>query len=126
MNRVIFLDLDGVLNSDAHCQRANAELGLTSRQGFYDVFAPKGAEGYRELSVTAAVRLLERGRCEMLDALCRDVGASLVVVSSWRRFAGVKTFREVFRAAGLTAPVVGVVGGSRCGTISVRVRRWNG
>lgn len=112
---VIFLDFDGVLNRAAHCAQVCADHGIVPPH-FFDFFAPYAADAEtglqrRRISVETGPLFLERPLCELVDRLYADTGAALVVVSGWRRFADATILGAVLRAAGLTAPVAGVVDG---------------
>lgn len=91
---VLFLDIDGVLNSGAWVTAACAGQGAITRW-----------------SLDLARRCLDPARCERLQRVCDETGASLVIVSGWRRWATVEEIADALRGAGLTAPVLGAVGG---------------
>lgn len=91
---VLFLDIDGVLNDDAWVTAACAGQGAITRW-----------------SLDLARRCLDPARCERLQRVCDKTGASLVIVSGWRRWATVEEIADALRGAGLTAPVLGAVGG---------------
>lgn len=79
MNRVIFLDFDGVLN-----------------QG-YDMY--RGAPSGFDYAVPSCVMVL--------NALCRATDAQIVVTSSWRLEHTLDELRSVLRKWGVDAPVIG-------------------
>lgn len=87
--RVVFLDCDGVLNSDAW-QRTHSAA---------DALSPAHV-----------------GR---VDAFCRNMGAAVVVVSAWRYFYDLDKLRAKLATAGLTVPVLGAVGTLAPGAISL-------
>ena len=87
--RVVFLDFDGVLNSDAWLRTYRAA----------DALSPEHV-----------------GR---VDAFCRGMGAAVVVVSAWRYFHDLDDLRAKLATAGLTVPVLGAVGTLAPGTLSV-------
>jgi len=83
--RVVFLDIDGVLNHSAH----------------YTSLAPR-------LGHTTPVDWIDRTCVARLDALCERTGAAVVVSSSWRIYLRDKGgAAPVLAAAGLRAPVIG-------------------
>lgn len=75
---VVFCDIDGVLNSAA-------------------------TWGQRPHAQALEPRLVQR-----LDGFCREVGAVVVVSSTWRLLYPYPELAELLRAAGLTVPIVGV------------------
>lgn len=97
MSTAIFLDFDGVLNSDAHLRAVQA------------------ASSVRIVSWSPAVgvAMLDPVRVARVQRICDAVGAAVVIVSGWRRWAPVEVLAECLAAAGLTAPVVDAVGGLR-------------
>ena len=91
---ILFLDIDGVLNDNAWITAACAGQGTITRW-----------------SLDLARRCLDPARCERLQRACEATGASLVIVSGWRRWATVEEIADALRGAGLTAPVLDAVGG---------------
>ncbi len=96
MSAVVFLDFDGVLNDERHYAAAL-----------------KGCRTHAEAIAAALARGLDPVRVARVQRICDEAGAGVVVVSGWRRWAGAAALAECLRAAGLTAPVLGVVGGLR-------------
>lgn len=76
--KVLFLDIDGVLNRTA--------------------YSPAHSEGLRSW--------IEPALAARLEALCRDTGAQLVMSSDWRRGRTLDELREHLQAAGITAPLL--------------------
>lgn len=91
---VIFLDVDGVLVTNATFA-ARWPLATTRPPTIDEV----EAHGATWLDAACVARL---------NALCADTGAELVVVSSWRRM-GLDALRRVLAAGGVTATVRDVV-----------------
>ena len=85
MNKFIFLDFDGVLNSGSH-QRELRRQKLPVADGFGPLFDPK------------AVRNLER----ILDTV---PDARVVVISSWKDIHGLSGLREMWRERDLPGDV---------------------
>lgn len=113
---VIFLDFDGVLNNNAHVKAVRDRRGITTWEQYLDTFAPwcplpPCGLTARVLDTVYAAELLERPRCALVQRLCQDTGAAIVVVSSWRRYAYGEELQALLHNAGLTAPVLGAVGG---------------
>lgn len=84
MTPLIFLDIDGVLNSHDWWNRREGE--------------PKELMGLYDLDPLA---------CQRLQDICKVTGASLVISSTWRIYHPLDTLRELFKQRGLTAPVIG-------------------
>jgi hypothetical protein len=101
---VVFLDIDGVLNDAAWL--AALEAAETR-----DANAPRVLSWSREL----AVKMLDPSRVARLQRLCDATGASVVIVSGWRRWAKPEEIAAVLATAGLRAPVLGAVGGLKMG-----------
>lgn len=78
---VVFLDIDGVLNSSE-----------------WDRDRPRGTGHLRHFDPAAVARL---------NRLTDTTSASLVISSSWRQF-GEEYVTRMLRSAGVTAPIVGV------------------
>lgn len=80
--RVIFLDIDGVLNCEVFYNR----VGFT------------GEERYRNMCSE---------RITMLNELCAEVKADVVISSTWRLGKSVDYMRQLLQAAGATFNVIG-------------------
>lgn len=101
--KILFLDVDGVLNSVESCK-------------FYGTFERLDPRG-----VVALQRIID------------TTGAKLVISSTWRLFRGLDGMREVLQHAGLRAEVVGITpdlverrnvrGGMDSGWFAARPRR---
>lgn len=91
---VIFLDLDGVVNDDEH---VNAAL--------------VGRAHITSFSLDLAQRCTDPVRVARIQRICDETNARVVIVSAWRRWATVEEITEVLRRVGLSAPVLGAVGG---------------
>ena len=79
--KVIFLDIDGVLNSRAWFERHGRERGL----------------GH-----------LEPSACARVQRLCDETGAALVISSTWRLIHKRAVIGDMFRARDLTATILGM------------------
>lgn len=87
--RVVFLDVDGVLNHSAVYAACTRRGGPTIPEDWIDP------------------------RCvARVDTLCDRTGAVLVISSSWPSYLGNVRFEEVMRACGLRAPIVGFCSGA--------------
>lgn len=83
--KVIFLDFDGVLNS----RRTVAAYGCYGFLGFRD--------GYH----------LDPVALKMVEVLCKDTSASIVISSSWRIGADLQEFKDLFDHYKIDVNVVG-------------------
>jgi HAD domain in Swiss Army Knife RNA repair proteins len=91
---LVFLDLDGVVNDDEH---VNAAL--------------VGHAHITRFSLELAQRCTDPVRVARVQRVCDETDARVVIVSAWRRWATVEEITQVLRGVGLTAPVLGAVGG---------------
>lgn len=81
--KLIFLDIDGVLNS----------------HDWYERRPSRGDRPIDEIDPDAAARV---------QRLCDETGAQIVVSSTWRLLYKLPRLREVLGAKGLRAPLIGV------------------
>ena len=104
MGRIVFLDIDGVLASQASYNR------------YKSTFAPVGVNPQMDH------RYLDRYCTQRVQTLCDVAGASIVVSSDWRLGYDTDDLIGMLREAGLTAEVKGITpsGGSR----EAEVRSW--
>lgn len=86
MNPLIFLDIDGVLNSWDWWARRKNEPPPTELMGVYD---------------------LDPLACQRLQRLCDTMGAELVITSTWRKHHTIQDLQDLFRQRGLTARIIG-------------------
>ena len=91
---VLALDLDGVCNDDAFIREALA-----------------GHEVIVRWDSALAAKTLDPARVARVQRICDATGAAIVLVTGWRRWATAEDIAACLRAAGLTAPVLGAVGG---------------
>lgn len=84
--RVLFLDIDGVLNSNQY---------LLNNPGAFDRGTP---QGYLPMFDDAA--------CARLEVVLRVTGAKIVISSSWRYGHTIEQMREYLAAKGVTAEVI--------------------
>lgn len=91
---VVALDLDGVCNDDAFIRAALAGHGAIA-----------------QWNTDLAARTLDPVRVARVQRVCDATGASVVLVTGWRRWASAEDITACLRGAGLTAPVLGAVGG---------------
>src|SRR5581483_10162693 len=91
---VVFLDLDGVCNDAAFVRAALVAYPTVTAW-----------------SMEAARATLDPVRIARVQRVCETAAASVVLVTGWRRWASAEEITACLRAAGLTAPVLGAVGG---------------
>lgn len=85
--KVVFLDIDGVLNGTQNFGR------------------PRTARGHGELNCW--IDMIDPLCVTLLNALCSATHAQVVVSSSWRRALSVDELRTVLMAHGFTGQVIG-------------------
>jgi hypothetical protein len=93
MKPLLFLDIDGVLNSGAFL------VGLHQRGKQANVFLVDPREG--------AVEHIDPVRIERLNRITEATGASIVLSTSWRCLFGPADTETMLRARGVAAPIVG-------------------
>ena len=86
LRAIIFLDIDGVLNSWDWWARRKTEPPPTEHMGIYE---------------------LDPLACQRLQRICDTMGAGLVLTSTWRKSRTLDDLRSLFGQRGLTAPIVG-------------------
>lgn len=96
MNKVIFLDIDGVLNSQ-NTFRDNHE---------YVKFFIRNMNGSIDDEMVYTMLDIDLDKVFMLRDICNLTGAKVVVSSSWRRLNKYSLFEE--RLTSLGVPIVGV------------------
>jgi hypothetical protein len=84
--RVVFLDLDGVLNSDRY---------------FEHTPWPEGASWWSAAAIDPAA-------VQLLNALVSQTDARVVLSSSWRRRSSLEELNELLASRGLARPIIDV------------------
>lgn len=84
MDKIIFLDIDGVLNHQDAFRNKEFEYDLTFK---YQKFSNKSKE--------------------LLNRLITETNAKLVISSTWRS-DGIASLREIFRLEGIVGEIVGI------------------
>jgi histidinol phosphatase-like enzyme len=82
---IIFLDIDGVLNCELFYRERTKEERL----------------------IESPIRNICKDRVQWLNELCKDVGAKVVVSSTWRH-SGLKYMQEILAEAGATFEVIDI------------------
>lgn len=96
MNKIIFLDIDGVLNSQ--------NTFIDNHE--YRKFFVKYMNGSIEDEIVYTMLDIDLDKVFMLRDICNLTGAKVVVSSSWRRLRKYSLFEEKLTSLGI--PIVGV------------------
>lgn len=91
--RVIFLDIDGVLNSEAHLRKLDADHRAL---GHHDQ-----CECYR------LEHQIDDAAIQRLNRLVAETGSKIVISSSWRKLLDPEELQRVLTEHGLVAEIVG-------------------
>lgn len=110
MNKYIFLDIDGVLNSNdyfsslEHIKRENMlrNLGFNS-------------------SISYGVSSIDPVAVKNLNKLVKDTGAKVVVSSTWRTSPNLS---EIFKISGIEAPIFNITPSSRSRIRGEEIQAW--
>lgn len=87
MNKVIFLDIDGVLNSTKSCEFYHKKYGGNGYGGFF-----------KEDEEPTLENVLWDDECvHWLDKIVKETGASIVISSTWRKHYGLLAFHSMFK-----------------------------
>lgn len=92
-DKVVFLDIDGVLNDEAHRASVRRDKVIVA------------------WSEEIGRAMIDPARAARLQRLCDEGEAAVVIVSGWRRWASAEAIASALAAAGLRSPVLGVVAG---------------
>ncbi len=87
MNKVIFLDVDGVLNSTKSCEFYHKKYGGNGYGGFF---------GESEEPTLENV-LWDEECVGWFDKIVKETGASIVISSTWRKYYGLLAFHSMFK-----------------------------
>lgn len=107
MNPIIFLDIDGVLNSQSYYESDRYKEKETDNRFDYDL------EEIDERAVS------------YLSDLIKETNADIVVSSTWRNRYSVEEFQKLLEAKGLVGKVIGKT--PRCGEDCIRgneILKW--
>lgn len=89
MTKVLFLDIDGVLNSRTFYEANVQEISRES-SAFW-----------------RSVAELDPNACAMVNQLCEDEDLKLVISSTWRKLHDVHKLEAMFHKKGLFAEIIG-------------------
>lgn len=106
--KIIFLDIDGVLNSQLYHERT------------YDPNLEKDISRF-----DYKCRDIDDKAVSFLNDLIKDTGAKVVVSSSWRRSETIESLTKILQARGFTGEIVGFT--PRLGKNTVRgneIHKW--
>ena len=105
MQRIIFLDIDGVLNCQIFFEKYFSSKKRLTKQ--VKAFEIDRAEFYKSQICVE--------RMDWLNTLCQKVGAVVVISSAWRKGKTVDDLQSILNNSGATFKVIGKTGedGSR-------------
>lgn len=99
--KLLFLDIDGVLNS-------------------HDWYVRRGGYVGRE----RPMQELDPEACARLQGLCSATGAQIVVSSTWRLIYKLPALRSLLGARGISVPVLGVTPSAPREERGLEIQRW--
>jgi hypothetical protein len=94
VTKLVLLDFDGVLNTNAY-RNATASM----------------FPGVRTFSSAIGRALIDPERVARIQRICDATGAGVLLVTGWRQWTEWTELAEILKDRGLTATVVGAVGG---------------
>lgn len=103
--RFVFLDFDGVINSEALYNK-QVELGLIHPEsivGHRNRLTEKGAQAYDD----PAMLFLDPEAVARVQRICSEADAFVVLSTNWRYGRSMSNLRGLLRTLGLTARVIG-------------------
>lgn len=110
MNKYIFLDIDGVLNSNDYF----SSLEHIKRM---DKFLEMGFDS----SIAYGVSSIDPVAVKNLNKLVKDTGAKIVVSSTWRTSPNLS---EIFKISGIEAPIFSITPSSRSRIRGEEIQAW--
>jgi hypothetical protein len=104
--KVLFLDIDGVLNS--------REWFIVNKENvlFHSGLMHRHAED------------LDPQACKLVNQLCTEFSLSIVISSTWRRLHSLSEIQKMFASRGLSAPIIGATPQLRSGYRGQEVDEW--
>lgn len=115
MNKTIFLDIDGVVNSPDDMRRRHEEYLVANADIIAKVYATEDEDERKELDKEFDYSLthdefgqLFDDRCvDELERIIRETKADIVISSTWRG-QGLRAMEDMWRLRGLPGKVVGI------------------
>ena len=96
LTKIVGLDFDNVINDEAH-------ITATSL----------AHPGVRTFNLDIGRAMIDPVRAARVQRICDATGAGILLVTGWRRWTGWEELAGLLKDNGITAPVVGAVGGVR-------------
>lgn len=97
--KIIFLDIDGVLNSMKTCEENHLRTGQNGFGGFFR----------EQETLTHDHVLWGQDLVNNLKRIVEETNASIVISSTWRKYYSINKFKEMFAVYGWeNAPVIGI------------------
>jgi len=94
VTKVLMLDFDNVLNDNAHILATAKEF-----------------PGIQTYNPDMGRAMLDPVRCARIQRVCDATGAAILLVTGWRKWAKWEDLAVLLEGRGITAKVVGAVGG---------------
>ena len=104
--KILFLDIDGVLNSHKWYEHNKDEIALQSGL------------------MWRHVEELDPAACRLVNELCMSESLSIVISSTWRRLHTIGEIQMMFAKRGLHAPVISATGQLRSGFRGKEIEEW--
>lgn len=92
--KILALDFDNVINDNAHILATTKEF-----------------PGVQRFSLELGRAMIDPVRCARIQRICDTTGAAILLVTGWRRWTEWENLAGLLKDHGITAKVVGAVGG---------------
>lgn len=116
---IIFLDIDGVLNCQIYYDTTRFK---DYREAKKTLRKEVKSERIERLDYYASQICKER--IKMLNGLCEETNAVIVVSSTWRSNQTVEELQEMFNYCGATFKVISKTGYCDCRVRGVEIKQW--
>lgn len=109
VTKLLLLDFDNVLNDNAFITAVTARF-----------------PGQRSFNMEIGRAMLDPVRCARVQRICDATGASILLITGWRRQTEWGNLAELLRDSGITTTVVGAIAGVRMSgeTRATAAREW--